>query len=52
MLTLIITLAGVTPVIGADTYSFFAVVHEIAVTPSALFSSKGTKARQAQSLYV
>ena len=37
MLTLIITLAGVTPVIGADSYSFLAAVHKIAVTPSALF---------------
>jgi len=50
MLTLIITLAGVTPVIGADSYSFLAAVHKIAVTPSALFVEGDEGATSAKSI--
>jgi len=50
MLTLIITLAGVTPVIAADSYSFLAGVHKIAVTPSALFVEVDEGATSAKSI--
>jgi hypothetical protein len=50
MLTIIITLAGVTPGIGADSYSFLAAVHKIAVTPSALFIEMDEGATSAKSI--